>query len=80
MEIGDRIITHSTSVGCSSLGTPYNAESVGFLDFCESTSGGGERKIWRMREFVDSAYARQWFEKEREKIAEQKVARDQQAV
>lgn len=64
----------------SSLGTPYTAEHVGFFDFCESTSGGGGRKICRMREFVDSAYAREWYAKEREKMAERAVAGDQQSV
>lgn len=70
-EKDDKIIIHASSVGRSRLGTPYANEYVVYFDFCESTTGGGERKICRMREFVDSAYSKEWFAQERIKLAEQ---------
>ncbi|KZP28454.1 hypothetical protein FIBSPDRAFT_779849, partial [Athelia psychrophila] len=70
VETPDKIVIRAKSVGASVFGTPYANEYAVFLTFVDSPAGGGERKISKIKEFVDSEYSKRFAEGERAKMAE----------
>lgn len=69
VESSDTIAFHASSVGKSVFGTPYTNEYACFLTFVDSPEGNGKRKISKIREFVDSAFSKEFFVRERARAA-----------
>lgn len=71
VETPDKIVIHAKSVGKSVLGTPYANEYAIFMTFVDSPAGNGERKISKIKEFVDSEFSKGFSKLEGAKMAEQ---------
>jgi len=68
-ETSDVVTMHASSSALSVLGTPFLNEYM--FTFHIRTSSTGERKICKIKEFVDSGYTKEWLHAETEKIAAQ---------